>query len=125
MFDNFEWSEQVIKVPTLASDSFDKEWIIAENPTILDFKNANGNISFESTTDEQMRISANITIYGKYDEATVEEAFAVRHQYVVDEDKLTWPAPAAASGSGCGRPYKAHSASYTGRPRRAGSSRAS
>lgn len=93
LFDNFEWSEQVIKVPTLASDSFDKEWIIAENPTILDFKNANGNISFESTTNEQMRISANITIYGKYDEATVEEAFAVRHQYAVDEDKLTFHIP--------------------------------
>lgn len=93
VLDNFEWKKHELKVPTLVSESFTKSWTISEyQPTILDFKNANGNIIIEAVDSDEFQIDADITMYGKLD-TSVEDAFEKRSIYKVDEDRLVLHVP--------------------------------
>lgn len=94
-FDSVEWKNKSFKVPTIGKTKLEKDWTFDEqNPTILEFKNANGNVHIEETDAvDSIQINAKITLYGKMDEASPEEAFDVRTNIEADEDKLTFSIP--------------------------------
>lgn len=92
--DNVEWTDMNIRVPKLASTEFEHEWLFEDSSaTILDFKNANGNIRFEPSINENIKVSAKIKLYGKMEEETPMEAFEARSIIEEDEDKLTFHVP--------------------------------
>jgi DUF4097 and DUF4098 domain-containing protein YvlB/exonuclease VII large subunit len=94
VFDHVEWTDMNIRVPKLSATEFEHEWLFEDSTaTILDFKNANGNVKFESSTTEDIKISAKIKLYGKMDEETPLEAFNARAIIEEDEDKLTFHVP--------------------------------
>lgn len=85
---NFEWKKQEFKVPTLTSKEFTKKWTINEfDPTILDIKNANGDLIIETADVEDIDIEVEATIFGRLD-TSIEEAFEQRTTFKVDSDRL-------------------------------------
>lgn len=88
VFKNFEWKKHEFKVPSLVQESFTKTWSVENfQPTILDFKNANGEVKVLASETDEIQIEAQVTMYGKLDEK-VEEAFDKRSIYKVDQDRL-------------------------------------
>src|SRR5699024_4244418 len=79
--DNIDWKDIDfnLNVPRKVQSEFDHEWLFEDTTaTILDFKNANGNIQFKPSVNENIKISANIKFYGKVEEATPLAAFEAR-----------------------------------------------
>lgn len=94
MLDNVEWTDMNIRVPKLTSTEFEHEWVFENSSaTILDFKNANGNIKFKSSDSEDIKVSAKVKLYGKMEEESSMEAFEARSIIEEDEDKLTFHVP--------------------------------
>ncbi|WP_208560902.1 daptomycin-sensing surface protein LiaX [Marinilactibacillus kalidii] len=92
--ENFDWKDINIRVPKLASTNFENEWTF-ENTTasILDFKLANGKLKLKASSDDTIKISAKVKIYGKIDEETPLAAFEERSQIEVDEDRFIFHVP--------------------------------
>lgn len=94
--DNIDWKDIDINlnVPRRAQSEFDHEWLFEDTTaTILDFKNANGDIQFKPSVNDNIKISANVKLYGKIDEATPLDAFEARSIINIDEDKFTFHVP--------------------------------
>lgn len=92
--DNVEWKELSIKVPGLAVTSIEHEFSFQENqPTILDFKLANGSIDFITYDQEDIKIKADIKIYGKFDESDSLAAVMKRSTIELTSDKLVFYLP--------------------------------
>lgn len=92
--DNIEWKELNIKVPGLAVTSFEHEFSYQETqPTILDFKLANGSIRFKTYDQDYIKIDAKIKIYGKFDESDPLAAVMKRSTIELTSDKLTYHLP--------------------------------
>jgi len=94
--DNIDWKDIDfnLNVPRKAQSEFDHEWLFEDTTaTILDFKNANGDIQFKPSVNDNIKISANIKLYGKVEEATPLTAFEARSTIHVDEDKFTFHVP--------------------------------
>lgn len=92
--ENVEWTDMNIRVPKLASTEFEHEWTFENSTaTILDFKNANGNIKFKTSKTNDLTVTAKIKLYGKMEEETPLDAFNARSIIEEDEDKLTFHVP--------------------------------
>lgn len=92
--DNFDWTEMNVKVPSLASTKFTHEFVYPNSTaTILDFKLANGNVSFKTSKSEDIKIDAQIKIYGKLDGQSSMEAFNERSSILETEDQLKFHVP--------------------------------
>lgn len=92
-FNNFEWKKQEFKVPTISSETFDRQWTVeGYQPSILDFKNANGAVQIETADVEAIEIQAKVTMYGKFNKS-LEEALNERMVYKVNEDQLVFQIP--------------------------------
>lgn len=92
--DNVEWKELSIKVPGLAVTSFEHEFSYQESqPTILDFKLANGSIDFRTYDQDYIKIKADIKIYGKFDESDPLAAVMKRSTIELTSDKLIYHLP--------------------------------
>lgn len=92
--ENIDWQDLKKELAGKVETSFEHEWLF-ENTTasILDIKNANGTIKFKPSINENMKISADIKIYGKVDEATPLDAFEARTVLTMDEDQFTFHIP--------------------------------
>lgn len=92
--ENFDWKDINIRVPKLASTNFEHEWTF-ENTTasILDFKLANGKLKLKTSSDDTIKVSAKVKLYGKIEEETPLEAFEERSQIELDEDKFVFHVP--------------------------------
>ena len=87
--ENFDWKHINVKLPTLATKDFNREWTFEESTaTILDIKLANGKLAVKPSKDDTIRLSAKGKLYGRMDEETPAESFDVRSTISVDEDKL-------------------------------------
>lgn len=91
---NIDWGEVKKDFTLKEASSFEHEWLF-ENTTasILDFKNANGNIEFKPSINENIKISAEIKIYGKVEELTPLEAFESRSTIRIDEENFVFHIP--------------------------------
>lgn len=92
--ENIDWREVKKDFTLKEASTFDHEWLF-ENTTasILDFKNANGDIEFKPSMNENIKVSAAIKIYGKTEEATLLEAFESRAIIRIDEENFTFHIP--------------------------------
>ncbi|WP_027108874.1 daptomycin-sensing surface protein LiaX [Lacticigenium naphthae] len=92
--DNVDWKEMNIRVPKIATTKFSKTFSFKDTKaTILDFKIANGNVKFFAHDSQEIKIQADVKLYGKMEEATPEAAFEERSTVEVDEDKFTFYVP--------------------------------
>lgn len=95
-FENIDWKDIDLRFDADKNllDEFEHEWTFEETTaTILDFKNANGNIQFKTSQDDTIKVQANIKLYGKMDEATSLAAFEARSTIDLTEDKFTFHIP--------------------------------
>lgn len=70
------------------------EWLFEDTTaTILDFKNANGNIQLKPSVNDNIKITAKIVIRGDIDGASPLEAFETMSVIRIDEDKFTFHVP--------------------------------
>lgn len=94
--DNIDWKDIDINlnIPRGERVEFDHEWLFEDTTaTILDFKNANGDIQFKPSMNENIKITAKIKIRGDIAEATPLEAFEASSVIKIDEDKFTFHVP--------------------------------
>lgn len=92
--ENIDWQDVKRDFTLREEVSFEHEWLFENtSASILDFKNANGDIEFRPSMNESIKISAEIKIYGKTDEASPLEAFESRSVIHIDEDHFTFHIP--------------------------------
>ncbi|EXJ23577.1 hypothetical protein ADIAL_1014 [Alkalibacterium sp. AK22] len=94
MMDHFDWKDISVKMPTLTTKEFKKEWQYEHTTaTILDFKIANGKVIVRPGEGETVSFKAKGKLYGKMDEETPVASFDVRSTFTIDEDKLVCHVP--------------------------------
>ncbi|MGX7013282.1 daptomycin-sensing surface protein LiaX [Vagococcus silagei] len=87
--DNIDWKEINIKVPGVVSQSFTHEFVYPVNAaTIIDMKLANGEVDIQTWDSEDVKIVADVKLYGKMNSASGLEAFLERSQIDVDDEKI-------------------------------------
>ena len=94
--ENIDWKDLDLNfnLGRKVQSEFDHEWLFEDTTaTILDFKNANGNIQFKPSLNDNIKVSANIKLYGKMDEASPMDALEARSTIYIDEDKFTFHIP--------------------------------
>lgn len=92
--ENIDWQDVKRDFTLKEEVTFEHEWLFEEtSASILDFKNAKGDIEFKPSINDNIKISAEVTIYGKTDEATPLEALEKRSVIKIDEDHFTFHIP--------------------------------
>lgn len=95
-FDNIDWKDIDINlnIPREAKVKFEHEWLFENTTaTILDIKNANGDVTFKPSVNDNIKVNAKIKIHGNVEEATPLDAFEARSIIKVDEDKFMFHVP--------------------------------
>ncbi len=93
---NMDWKDIDINfnLPKQAKVTFEDEWLFENTTaTILDFKNANGNLIFKPSMNDSIKVIAKIKMHGNIQEATPKEAFEARSVIKIDEDQFTFHVP--------------------------------
>lgn len=93
---NMDWKDIDINfnLPKQAKVTFEDEWLFENTTaTILDFKNANGNLIFKPSMNDSIKVVAKIKMHGNIQEATPKEAFEARSVIKIDEDQFTFHVP--------------------------------
>ena len=94
--DNIDWKDLDINltIPTGEKTTFKHEWLFEDTTaTILDFKNANGDIQYKPSVNDNIKITAKVVIRGDIDGASPLEAFEEISVIKIDEDKFTFHVP--------------------------------
>lgn len=92
--DNVDWKDINIKVPGVATNSFQHEFYYpATAASLIDVKVANGEVTFSSWESEDLKVVADIKLYGKMDADTPFEAFLERSQIDVDDETISFQIP--------------------------------
>ncbi|MEJ1295695.1 hypothetical protein QY889_10190 [Latilactobacillus sakei] len=82
VMDNVDWKEVNFKVPGLATEKFTHEFIYSDvTPEMINVKVANGNVDFKIWDQPEIKVVAQVKLYGKMGEPTAREAFEAREQY--------------------------------------------
>ncbi len=93
---NMDWKDIDINfnLPKQAKVTFEDEWLFENTTaTILDFKNANGDLIFKPSMNDSIKVVAKIKMHGNIQEATPKEAFEARSVIKIDEDQFTFHIP--------------------------------
>lgn len=93
---NMDWKDIDINfnLPKQAKVTFEDEWLFENTTaTILDFKNANGDLIFKPSMNDSIKVVAKIKMHGNIQEATPKEAFEARSVIKIDEDQFTFHVP--------------------------------
>lgn len=92
--ENVDWKDINIKVPGLSSSSFKHEFYYPEmTASLIDVKVANGEVSFIPWDSEDLKVEADVKLYGKMEADTPFEAFLERSQILVDEEQILFHIP--------------------------------
>lgn len=92
--DNVDWKDINIKVPGVATNSFQHEFYYPETAaSLIDVKVANGQVTFSTWESEDLKVVADIKLYGKMDADTPFEAFLERSQIDVDDETISFQIP--------------------------------
>lgn len=94
VMDNIDWNDVTFKVPGLATTSFKHDFVFENcGATILDVKNANGDVTLNRWEQPDIKVAANIKLYGKMDEADKLTAFTDRSRIDVNDDHFIFQVP--------------------------------
>lgn len=94
--DNVDWKDIDINlnIPRGAKVEFEHEWLFEDTTaTILDFKNANGDIQFKPSMNENIKVNAKVGIHGNVNEENPLAAFEANSVIKIDEDKFMFHSP--------------------------------
>ncbi len=92
--DNVDWKDINIKVPGVATNSFQHEFYYPETAaSLIDVKVANGEVTFSTWESADLKVVADIKLYGKMDADTPFEAFLERSQIDVDDETISFQIP--------------------------------
>lgn len=92
--DNIDWNDVTIKVPGIVSSSFKHDFVYEDaQATILDIKNANGAVKLTSWDKDDIKVAANIKLYGKMEEADQLTSFLKRSHIEVTDDRFVFQVP--------------------------------
>lgn len=92
--DNVDWKDMNIKVPGVVSNSFSHEFYYPETlASLIDVKVANGEVKFSTWEGEDLKVEADIKLYGKMDAETPFEAFLERSEIDVNEERISFQIP--------------------------------
>lgn len=87
--ENIDWQDIKVDFSEKEKASFDHEWLYENtSASILDLKNANGDVEFKPSINDNIKVSAKIKIYGNIDESSPLEALKARTVIDIDEDKF-------------------------------------
>lgn len=94
VMENVDWKDVNVRIPSVATKKFSHEFVYpASTASILDFKIANGNVTFKQAEDDAIRIDANIKLYGKMETEDAFQAFQRRSAVKETEDTLQFHVP--------------------------------
>lgn len=94
VIESMDWKDVNVRIPGLASTKFTHEFNYPESSaSILDVKVANGNVLFKNWDSQDIKVEAEIKIYGKLDTATPLEAFEKRSTIEVTDEKMVFHVP--------------------------------
>lgn len=94
--DNVDWKDIDINlnIPRGAKVEFEHEWLFEDTTaTILDFKNANGDIQFKESMNDNIKVNAKVGIRGNVNEENPLATFEANSVIKIDEDKFTFHSP--------------------------------
>lgn len=94
VMENMDWKDVNVRVPGIASTKIDHEFYYADSSaTIIDVKVANGNVVLKNWDSPDIKVEANIKIYGKVQTDKPLEAFMERSTIDVTDEKLLFHVP--------------------------------
>ena len=92
--DNVDWKDVNIKMPGIATTKFSHTFNYPEvNASIIDIKLANGRVEFKESDTTDLKVEADIKLYGKMDAETPLQAFLEKSQIDVDDDIISFQIP--------------------------------
>lgn len=92
--DNVDWKDVNIKVPGMASTKFQHTFNYPEvAASLIDVKLANGSVTFKESNTQDLKVEANIKLYGKMDSETPLAAFLEKSQIDVDDEMISFQIP--------------------------------
>lgn len=92
--DNIDWNDVTIKVPGIVSSSFKHDFVFEDaTASILDIKNANGQVKLTSWDNDDIKVAANIKLFGRMDEAEPLDSFTRRSHIEVTADRFIFQVP--------------------------------
>ena len=92
--DNVDWKEVNFKVPGLATEKFSHEFVYSDvTPEMINVKVANGSVHFQIWDRPEVKVAAQVKLYGKMAEATPLAAFEARSTIDVTDADLVFQVP--------------------------------
>lgn len=83
-----------LNIPRKVQSELEHEWLFEDTTaTILDFKNANGDIQYKPSENDNIKVSARIKFYEAIEEVSELAAFEERSIIKIDEDRFTFHVP--------------------------------
>lgn len=95
VMDSMEWKDVNVRVPGLVSTKFKHEFYYPDTTaTIINIKLANGNVHFKTWDSQDIKIEADIKLYGKQDEGVEPiEVFKQKSKVELTADSLNFQVP--------------------------------
>ncbi|MDN6731308.1 MAG: DUF4097 family beta strand repeat-containing protein [Atopostipes suicloacalis] len=91
---DIDWKEMKMDLSMQEKASFSHEWLFEDTTaSILDFKNANGNIHFKRSMNDSIKIEAEIKLYEKKEELSPLESLEEKMYLKIDSDQFTFHIP--------------------------------
>lgn len=92
--DNMEWKDISVRVPGMATTKFEHQFLYEDvKATIIDVKVANGNITFKTWDQADVKVEGKFKLYGKMDSLTPMDALMERSQIIVDDEHISFQIP--------------------------------
>lgn len=93
--ENVDWKDVNLKVPGLASTKFQHTFNYPDSKaTLIDVKLANGAVVIlPNETDENVRVEADVKLYGKMEDKTPLEVLLEKSQIEVDDELISFQLP--------------------------------
>lgn len=94
IMDNVDWKEVNVKVPGIATTKFEHDFVYENaTATILDVKVANGDVKFKQWDRPDIKVSAQVKLFGKMEAESPLENFLQRSELNNTADMLTFKVP--------------------------------
>lgn len=91
---DIDWDDVKVDLSKQAKASFSHQWLFEETKaTILDFKNAAGDIQFKKSLNDTIKIEADIKLYEKEEGLSPLESFEEKVVIKIDEENFTFQIP--------------------------------
>lgn len=92
--ENVDWKEVNFKVPGVAATKFQHIFNYPEvKASLIDIKLANGSITFKTHETQDVKVEADIKLYGKLEGKTPLEVFLEKSQIDVDDEIISFQLP--------------------------------